>query len=115
MATPVEQVRLLIQDTLVVPDQIFTDADLQVFLDLETSVKSAAALALETIAADKAKLAQKLRTLNFEEDDRGAAQALLNAAQQFRDSDIAFGAAEVAWDDAQAVEIVIARGLREQT
>lgn len=50
ISTDIGKIRLLIHDTDITSAH-FTDEELQVFLDLEESVYSAAALALETWAA----------------------------------------------------------------
>lgn len=115
--TDIGDVRILIQDTDIVPttDAIFSDEEIQVFLTLGGSVQTAAGLALKAIAADKAKLSKLMRTLNWTQDDRQAASALLAIADSMIADDIAFGSAESSYTDFNIRDIVINRALREQT
>ena len=115
--TDVGKVRLYIQDTDVSPesDAIFTDEEIQVFLTEEGSVKSAAALGLETIASDKARLSMMLKSLNYGEDTRGASRELLERAQRLRETETAaFGWAEQSLTDQNVIDAVINRALRGQ-
>jgi len=115
-ATDIGKVRLHIGDTDVTPasDAIFTDEELQVFLDTEGSVQSAAAMALDAIASSSARLARLLRTMNWSEDTRGVAEELRKQAQAFRDSEAgAFGYAEQAVTPENARTIIVNRLLRD--
>lgn len=85
LSTSVGQVRLLI------PDRnsdaiIFADVEIDGFLAMEAgSVKKAAALALETIAADEA-LTQKVATVAGNSTNGAAtAKSLMERAQKLRD------------------------------
>ncbi|OLT24413.1 hypothetical protein BJF79_13810 [Actinomadura sp. CNU-125] len=94
-ATTVGQVRLLI------PDKdpallLFTDADISGFLALEgSSVKKAAALALETIASSEAMVSKVLQVQDLSTDGAKVADALMKRAamlrQQADDEDPAIG------------------------
>lgn len=75
---------------LIIPDRveasaIFQDEELTMFLTLESGLKRAAALALETIAADEA-LVQKVMTTQTGVQTNGAAtaKALLERAARLR-------------------------------
>lgn len=69
-ALPLGKVRLLILDTATVPaDRLFTDAQLDAFLEMNGgSVKRTAAHALITIATSEALLSKKLRTQDLATD-----------------------------------------------
>ncbi|MCB0056472.1 MAG: hypothetical protein KDE45_05580 [Caldilineaceae bacterium] len=100
--TDVGKVRLLIPDRD--PSWFaFQDEELTAFLALEGSrVKRAAALALETIAADVAMVDKVQETLDLKTDGAKTAEALMQRAAQLREqddqeTDTAFGL--VAWGD----------------
>lgn len=114
--TDIGKIRLFIGDTDVDPesDAIFTDEELQVFLDIEGSVRSAAAAAIEALANDKARTAKMLRTLNFQKDDRTAATTMLATAQRLRDTDVQFAFAEQSITDAATADLMLNKALREQ-
>ena len=102
LATEIGQVRLLIFDNDIVPesDAVFCDEEIQVFLNLESNVRTAAAAALETMAADAARTAKSLKTMTWAEDTRNVPQAILATAKRYRDEDAsapAAGFAQNAW------------------
>lgn len=86
MTTDVGKVRLLITD--LAPEQpIFPDdAHIEAFLALEDDVKTAAALALETIAANRVLVMQVIKLLDLDMDGAATAKALLAAAKQLRET-----------------------------
>lgn len=116
VSTDIGKIRLFIGDTDVDPesDAIFTDEELQVFLDLEGSVRSAAAAAIEALANDKARTAKMLKTLNFQKDDRTAAATMLATAERLRETDVQFGVAEQSITDAATADLMLNKALREQ-
>lgn len=76
---------------------LFTDAQITAFLMLEGSVRRAAALALETIAASEAVISKKIRTLDLSTDGPAVAKELreraaaLRAQQQKADDEAGVG------------------------
>lgn len=87
LSTDIGMVRLLITD--MDPDQpIFPDDDMiQTFLTLENDeVKLAAALALETIAANRALTMQVIQLLDLKMDGKSTAEGIRKSAQALRDS-----------------------------
>ncbi len=116
VADDIGKMRLFIGDTDVSPesDAIFTDEELQIFLDIEGSVRSAAAAAIEALANDSARTAKMLRTLNFTKDTRQAAAAMLQTAQRLRDTDVQFAFAEQSITDAATADLMLNKALREQ-
>lgn len=86
-------VRLLIADTDA-PNQIFTDAQLDQFLTLETYVKLAAAQALDTIASNEALVSKKIRTLDLQTDGPAVATALHAQADSLREQHYSAGLGE---------------------
>lgn len=81
------KVRLLTQDTTEAT-AFFTDEEINVFLSFESSnVLRAAAMALEAIAANRARLARKARVLNAEDDTKGVAKELRDQAAALRRQD----------------------------
>lgn len=91
-ATNIGMVRTLATD-LDEAAPLFTDAQIQAFLDLEGSVRLAAALALETIAVSEALVSKKIRTLDLQTDGPAVAKELRERAavlrKQAADADIA--------------------------
>jgi hypothetical protein len=69
-ALPLGKVRLLILDTATAPaDRLFTDAQLDAFLDMNgRNVKRTAAHALITVATSEALLSKKIRTQDLATD-----------------------------------------------
>jgi hypothetical protein len=95
LATNLGVVRLLIPDR-VEADAIFTDAEITAFLTAENDiVKLAAALALETIAADEALVQKVQRTLTEETDGAKLMNALMAKAREFRNQILTDGQAAV--------------------
>jgi Arc/MetJ family transcription regulator len=84
LTTDVGRTRLLIPDRI--PDEaIFSDEELSTFLALEGGPKRAAALALETIAADEALVQKVIRTLDISTDGSKTAAALMARAESLRE------------------------------
>lgn len=116
LTTEIGQVRLTIGDTTIDPTSkaIFTDEEIQYFLTAEGTVDMASAKALETIAASSARLAKMVGSLNFRKDTRGASKELLETANALRASaPPAYGAAEKAYSDMSARDIIGRNALRE--
>lgn len=83
LSTDLGKVRLLINDTG--SSQVFSDAEVQAFLDLEGgSVKLAAAQALDTIADDEALTSKVIRTQDLATDGRATASILRARAESLR-------------------------------
>lgn len=87
LTTDIGAVRLLICD-LDPEHPIFPDDQMiQVFLDQEDeSVKQAAALALETIAGNRAMVMQVIQLLDLKLDGQKTAQGMLDTAKRFRET-----------------------------
>lgn len=86
-ATPVGQVRLLINDTAVDTEDgpVFTDAEITAFLTLNRqSPKRAAAAALEVIAADEALTSKVIRDHELQTDGAKLAAELRQLAGSLR-------------------------------
>lgn len=81
-STSTGQVRLLIADLGDPP--ILSDDMIQGFLDMQSSVKRAAADALDAIASSEALLSKKLRTQDRQTDGPAVAAELRKHAQQLR-------------------------------
>lgn len=85
VSTSVGQVRLLATDT----DQanpIFGDREIEAFVALESgNIKRAAALALETIAANEALTLKVITLLELETDGAKTSDAILKRAKLLRD------------------------------
>jgi hypothetical protein len=116
LATEIGQVRLKIGDTDIDPttDAIFSDEEIQYFLTAEGSVTMASAVALETIAASRALIARMLKTLKYAEDTRGVSKELLETAKALRaNAPPSYGAAERAFSDMSARDIIHREALRE--
>jgi hypothetical protein len=87
VTTDVGKVRLLIQDmdedNPIFPD----DAQIEAFLEIEgDTVKLAAALALESIAGNRALVLQVITLLDLRTDGQKVAQALLDTAKRWRET-----------------------------
>lgn len=85
--TDIGKVRLLIsdldQEQAIFPD----DSYIQTFLTMENDeVKLAAALALETIAANRALTMQVIQLLDLKMDGKSTAEGIRKSAQALRDS-----------------------------
>ena len=83
LATDIGRMRLLIPDRDLTT-AVFDDDEISAFLALEGDVRSAAALALETIAADQALVLKVMRLLDVQTDGRAVAEALLKRAALLR-------------------------------
>lgn len=101
-STTAGRVRLLCTDT----DKdrpIFTDDEIDTFIALEADTFAAAALALETVAANEALVEKRIKLLDLTTDGPAVASALLARAKALRAradaGSIAFATAEFA-DDA---------------
>lgn len=82
--TDVGKVRLLIPDSQ--SDAfLFEDSEIEAFLALETGVKRAAALALETVASNEAMVLKVIRLLDVQTDGAKVADALLKRAARLRE------------------------------
>ncbi len=77
-------VRLLISDTGTGAAQVFTDNQIEDFLILETSVKRAAAQALDVIASNEAMVSKVIRDLDLSTDGAKVADALRKHAVELR-------------------------------
>lgn len=82
----VTTVRLLINDTATVEaDRMFTDAEVQAFLDLEGgAVKLAAAQAIDTIADNEVLVSKVIKDRNLSTDGAKVADALRKRAAALR-------------------------------
>lgn len=105
--TDTGRIRLLIGDTdLTAP--LFSDEELDAFLDLEGSVYLAAALALDTIANDEALTLKAVTVLDLTTNGPAVATALREGAYRLRELDgntIYFDFAQMALTPEQVREI----------
>ncbi|MBN1320154.1 MAG: hypothetical protein JXA87_04845 [Thermoleophilia bacterium] len=83
LATDVGKVRLLVPDTSAT-SYVFEDDEITAFLALETDVRRAAALALETIASSQALTLKVIKILDLQTDGARTAEALLKRAATLR-------------------------------
>ena len=83
LTTDVGKVRLLLNDTNDT-DEVFTDGELQAFLDLEGSIKLAAAQALDTIADNEALASKVLTSTDVKIDGARLADSLRKRAETLR-------------------------------
>jgi len=84
-ATNIGKVRALCRDTDA-SSYVLSDEEINVFLSLEENcLYSSAALALESIAADKAKLSKSISAGDYKEDTTKIADQLLKTAEKFRE------------------------------
>ena len=81
--TDIGKLRLLIPDKES-SDYIFADEELEAFLALEGDIRSAAALALETIAANQALVLKVMRLLDVQTDGARVAEVLMARAALLR-------------------------------
>jgi hypothetical protein len=85
--TDIGKVRLLLSDLDQTKPIYPDDAQIQAFLDMEQgSVRLAAALALEAIAANRVLTLQVIQLLDLKLDGASVAKAFLQAAKQWRDA-----------------------------
>lgn len=101
--TDAGKVRLLISDTNVA-NPIFSDAEITTFLELETNVRRAAALALDTIASNEAQVLKVIRLLDVQTDG-----ASLSKELRARAADLRAQADDVGADDSgfEIAELVV--------
>lgn len=90
--TDIGRTRLLISDRDEA-NQIFTDAEITAFLDLEGTVRLAAAQALDTIASNEALVQKVIRTQDLAADGAKLADALRKHADSLRNAAAAGGVA----------------------
>jgi len=94
LSTNTGKVRLLIPDRAA-EAPLFQDDEIAAFLDLESAnVRRAAALGLETIAADQAMTLKVIRLLDLSTDGAKTSDALLKRAEHLRAQADAVEAAE---------------------
>lgn len=89
------KVRLLCTDTLE-SNAIFQDAEIDAFLTMNTSVRLAAAAALEVIASNEVLVLKKIINLDLETDGPAVARELREQAKQLRAQESAIGAFDIA-------------------
>lgn len=89
------KVRLLITDVQEA-NPLFQDAEIDAFLTLNTSVRLAAAAALEVIAASEVLVLKKIVNLDLETDGPAVARELRELAKQLRAQDSSIGAFDIA-------------------
>lgn len=88
VTTDVGKIRLLITDTDSA-DPIFSDQEIDAFQSLETTIRSTAALALETIARSEALTQKVIKTLQLSTDGAKLSQELRQHAAALRAQDMA--------------------------
>ena len=106
LTTDLGKVRLLIPDRDN-EEPVFDDNEILAFIEIETGIKRAAALALETIASDQAMTLKVIRLLDLSTDGAKTSDALLKRAERLRaqaeDDEFAedggFEIAELVYDD----------------
>lgn len=89
------KVRLLCTDVRET-NPLFQDAEIDAFLSLNTSVRMAAAAALEVIAASEVLVLKKITNLDLETDGPAVARELRELAKQLRAQETALGAFDIA-------------------
>ena len=105
LASDVGKVRLLIPDR-VANEPVFEDEELATFLDLEGgNVRRAAALALETCAADQALTLKVIKSLDLTTDGAKVSDALLKRADKLREQAGAVQAANEAAEAGAAFDV----------
>jgi len=96
VTTDIGKVRMLITDRNEARP-IFQDAEIQAYLDLEdSSVRRAAAAALETMASDQALVLKVIVTLDLETDGAKVSDALMKRAAVLRQTENETGAFDIA-------------------
>lgn len=123
LTTDIGRVRLLIPDTQPA-SHVFVDAEIEAFLEMESGVKRAAALALEVIASNEALVLKAIKLLDISTDGPKVADSLLKRAATLRqqaaaaDEDAAleaggaFDIAEMVVDDFTARARLLNQALR---
>lgn len=114
-STDLGKVRLLVTDTNSTVAQ-FQDEEIQAFLDLNNgNIYLAAAMGLDTLAANEALVQKRIETLNIKTDGPAVAKALRELANSYRervDKDSGFETVEVnsgGWSAQQIYENSILR------
>lgn len=104
LSTNVGKIRALIPDNSAT-SYVFEDEEIEVFYSLEgSSLKRAAALALETIASNEAMVLKVIRLLDIQTDGAKVADALLKRAALLRkQADDEETAADAGFDIAEMV------------
>lgn len=105
----IDTVRLLINDLGTGDDQVFDDTEITAFLDLEGSVKLAAAQALDVIASNEVLVSKRIRTLDLQTDGPAVAKELREHATRLR----AQAVADVDADDGGYFEVTSGLGTPE--
>lgn len=103
LTTDVGKIRLVIPDNQLAAGTIFTDAEILAFFALEGGIRSAAALALETIAADTAMTLKVVQRLDLRTDGNASAAPLLARAKALREQ----AAATDPWSGFEVAEMVL--------
>ena len=85
--TTIGKIRTIIRDTQEPPEQVFTDPEIQVFYDLELTIKSASAMALESMASDEALLFKVIKILDLSTNGPAVAAQLMKHAESLRSTD----------------------------
>lgn len=85
LSTDAEKLRLLISDVGgdSGTDKIFTDDEIDTFLDLESNLYRAAGVALRTLAANEALVQKRIRFLELSTDGPSVAKELRATADSF--------------------------------
>lgn len=107
VTTSIGKVRMLIPDR-VEEHALFTDAEIQAYLEMnDSSVKRAAAEALETIASDNAMVLKVITIMDLSTNGAATASALMARAARLRQSaDDAEAGEEALFDWAEPAETV---------
>lgn len=84
LATDVGKIRLLIPDKAPDAFTVFTDQEIQAFLDLEGDIRRAAAQALETMASNEAYVTKAVRNMDLTTDGPKVAAELRARASALR-------------------------------
>ena len=119
LSTDLAKVRRIISD-VDSNEPIFTDEEIAGFLTLETGVRRAAAMALETMASRDAYVLKVMRRGDLQTDGAKTAEALMKRAATLRDQaddaelddDAGFEIAEWVLDDFSARERIEKQALR---
>jgi hypothetical protein len=103
LTTSIGQMRLLLPDR-VTPGHIFEDDELQAFLTLEGDIRTATALALETIASDQVLVLKVMSLLDVSTSGDRVSAALIARAKLLREqAELNVAAATGSFDWAEMV------------
>lgn len=83
LSTDIGKVRLNITDTDVAGEHVFSDEEIQAFLDQGGTVFKATALALMTLATNEALVQKRIRLLDLSTDGPAVAAALNAKAKEY--------------------------------